>query len=159
MLRDYRNPLLTKSMNLLIFDAASAHNATPMHPWLALVLTLCAVALTLVLVPAILAVRRTAERAERVLAVAEHDLGPLLTQIQAMAEDLQQTSKEARSELARMGALAERIEDLADGVSRVVTALAALTRAGQLVGVAAGLKTGFDAFLHRFRKPSGDNDE
>lgn len=130
-----------------------------MQPWALLVLVLCAVVLTLVAVPALLALRRAAERAERVLASAEMELGPLLGQVQGLVDELRMLSKEARSEIVRVGALAERVQDLTEGVSRVLSAVAGLTRVGQVVGMVAGLKTGLDVFLHRLRKPSGENDE
>jgi hypothetical protein len=68
-------------------------------------------------------------------------------------------SQEGREEVARVAALTDRAEDLAGGVARVVSALAGLSRAGQLVGVVAGVKTGLDVFLHRFRKQEGDHHE
>jgi hypothetical protein len=40
-----------------------------------------------------------------------------------------------------------------------MSAIAGLTRAGQLVGVAASIKTGLDVFLHRLRKQQGENHE
>jgi hypothetical protein len=128
-----------------------------MHPWAQVLLVLCAVVLTVVLVPAIVALRRAGERSERLLAVAEQELGPLLGQLQSLVDELRMFSKEARSEFARMGELTERIHDLTDGVNRTLSGLAGLTRVGQLVGLAAGLKTGLDVFLHRLRKPPGDN--
>jgi hypothetical protein len=130
-----------------------------MHLWAQVVLVVCAVVLTVVLVPALLALRRAGERAERLLAIAEMELGPLLGQVQGLADELGTFSKEARSEIVRVGALAERLLDATEGISRLLTALAGLTRAGQLVGIAAGLKTGVDVFLHRLRKPSGENHE
>src|SRR5688572_9770813 len=102
-----------------------------MQLWAQVVLVVCVVVLTVVLVPAILALRRAAERTERLLAIAEMELGPLLGQLQGMVDELRTFSKETRSEIARVGALAERIQDMTDGISRVLTALAGLTRAGQ----------------------------
>jgi hypothetical protein len=130
-----------------------------MHPWAQAVLVLCVVALTVVLVPAIVALRRAGERSERLLAVAEQELGPLLGQLQSLVDELRMFSKEARSEFARVGELTERIHDMTEGVGRALAGLAGLTRAGQLLGVAASIKTGIDVFLHRLRKPSGDKHE
>lgn len=146
-------------MNLLTFDVSSVDNLTPMQLWAQVVLVACAVALAVVLVPAILALRRAAERAERLMAIAEMELGPLLGQSQGLVDELRTFSKEARGEIARVGALAERIQDMTDGISRVLTAVAGLTRAGQVIGMAASLKSGVDMFLHRMRKPSGERHE
>jgi hypothetical protein len=128
-----------------------------MHTWAQAVIVACVVAVTVVLVPTLIALRRAAERGERVLAAAERDLGPLTEHLKILVDEFQSLSRDARAEVARVGALAERAEDVAVGVGRVLSAVAGLTRAGQLVGVAAGLKTGLDVFLHRLRKQEGDN--
>ena len=123
-----------------------------MLPWLQILLALCVVAITIALVPTLLALRRTSERAERVLALAEQELRPLV-------DELRELSRQARGEMVRVGALTERVEDVAEGLGRVLSAVSGLTRAGQLVGVAAGLKTGLDVFLHRLRRNQGENHE
>jgi len=128
-----------------------------MHPWAQAAIVVCVVAVTVALVPALLAIRRAAERGERVLAAAERDLGPLTEHVKALVEEFRSLSHDTRVEVARMGALADRAEDVASGIARVLGAVAGLTRAGQLVGVAAGIKTGLDVFLHRLRKQGGDH--
>lgn len=130
-----------------------------MHPWVQITLAVCAVVVTVALVPALVALRRAGERAERVLALAEQELRPLAAEVRGLVEESRALSHEARGEVARVGALAERIVDLSGGLGRVLAAVAGLTRAGQIVGVAAGLKTGLDVFLHRLRKQQGANDE
>src|SRR5262245_6837557 len=128
-----------------------------MQPWAQAVIVLCVVAVTIALVPALLALRRVTERGERVLAVLERDLVPLTERFKELVDEFRSLSHDARTELARVAMLADRAEDVASNVRRVLNALAGLTRAGQLVGVAAGIKTGLDVFLHRFRKQEGDN--
>jgi uncharacterized protein YoxC len=130
-----------------------------MQLWAQIVVVVCVVALTVVLVPMVLALRRAVERLENVLALTERELQPLAEQVQALVEDLRVTSQDAREELERLGALAERGQELSDGLGRVLSAISGLTRAGQLVGVAAGLKSGLDMFLHRLRKDRGENNE
>ncbi|HEY7647597.1 MAG TPA: hypothetical protein VID04_01230 [Methylomirabilota bacterium] len=130
-----------------------------MHLWAQIVVVVCVVALTVVLVPTVLVLRRAAERLEGVLALAERELQPLAEQLQALIVDLRGMSGEVREELERLGTLAERASELSDGLGRVLAAVSGLTRAGQLVGVAAGLKTGLDMFLHRLRKDRGENNE
>lgn len=128
----------------------------PMTLWAQLLLVLCAVAVTVVLVPALLALRRASERAEHVLAQVEREFGPLAGQLQHLIDDLRALSQDVRGEVARVGALAARAEEVSRGLGRVLSAAAGLTRAGQLVGVAAGLKTGLDVFLNRLRRHQGD---
>src|SRR5438093_284472 len=68
-------------------------------------------------------------------------------------------TREAGRELERIGAVAEKVESVADGFARLVGVLGGLTRAGQIVGVAAGVKKGVEAFVHRLRKEQGDDHE
>jgi uncharacterized protein YoxC len=146
-------------MNLLTFTANSDDNSALMHLWAQIVVVVCVVALTVVLVPTVLVLRRAAERLEGVLALAERELQPLAEQLQALIVELRAMSGDVREELERLGTLAERAGELSDGLGRVLAAVSGLTRAGQLVGVAAGLKSGLDMFLHRLRKDRGENNE
>ena len=129
-----------------------------MPPWVVWVLLACAVALTVTLIPTILALRRTLRRAEVVLTIAEQELRPLIGQAHALTEDVRLLTREARQEIERVADLTERVSAAAEGLSRVVTGLAGLTRAGQLIGMAAGLKRGFDVFVQRLSKEQGDHD-
>jgi uncharacterized protein YoxC len=121
-------------------------------PWLSIVIALCLIAVTAVLVPAVLALRRVAVRTERVLAIVESDLRPTLDRAQALVEELQALSKDVRVEVESLGALTRRVSDLARGSAQLISGLAWFTRAGRLMGVAAGLKTGLDVFLGRLRR-------
>ena len=126
-----------------------------MQLWVQVVAVLCLVELTVAAVPDILALRRSAERAERLLATVEGELPPLLDAVQGLARELRGLTEEARGEVHRLALLTERAQDTVAGVGRVLGAVAGLTRAGQLVGVAAGLKAGLDVFLHRLRRQDG----
>jgi len=128
-----------------------------MPPWVITVLVACAVALTVVLVPTILALWRTLRRAEIVLTIAEQELRPLISQAHALTEDVRLLTREASQEIERVGEVTERVNAAAEGISRVASGLAGLTRAGQLIGMAAGLKRGFDVFVQRLSKEQGDH--
>ncbi len=128
-----------------------------MPPWVITVLVACAVALTVALVPTILALRRTLRRAEVVLTIAEQELRPLISQAHALTEDVRLLTREASQEIERVGEVTERVTAAADGISRVASGLAGFTRAGQLIGMAAGLKRGFDVFVKRLSKEQGDH--
>jgi hypothetical protein len=130
-----------------------------MQPWAQAVIVLCIVVVTIALVPTLIALRRAAERGEHVLGIAEQELRPVAADLRRLMDEARAFSQEGREEVARVAALTDRAEDLAGGVARVVSALAGLSRAGQLVGVVAGVKTGLDVFLHRFRKQEGDHHE
>ena len=118
--------------------------------WVQLLLSLAAFALLLALVAAVWALRRMAQRAEAVLTIIEQELRPLIGQALALTEDVRTLTREASRELERVGAVTDRVDDIATGLSRFVGTLSGLTRAGQIVGVAAGLKKGLDVFVHRF---------
>ena len=81
----------------------------------------------------------------------------LSNQAHALTEDVRTLTREAKDEIERVGIVTERVNAVADGVGRAVNGLAGLTRAGQLIGVAAGLKKGFDVFVARFAKAQGDH--
>jgi uncharacterized protein YoxC len=123
-----------------------------------MLLSLAAFALLVALVAAVWALRGVAQRAEAVLAIVEQELRPLVGQALALTEDVRGLTREAGRELERVGAVTDRVEDVATGVGRIVMTLGSLTRAGQIVGVAAGLKRGIDVFVHRLRH-QGDQHE
>jgi len=127
-----------------------------MQPWLQGLVIACLVAITIALVPAIIALRRSAERADRVLAILEGELRPLVGEVRGLVHELRGLSEEARGEMQRIGGLTDRAQDAVEGISRVLSAVTGLTRAGQLVGVAAGIKTGLEVFLHRLRRNDAD---
>src|SRR5438132_11608943 len=117
--------------------------------WVQMLLSLAAFALLLALVAAVWALRGVAQRAEAVLAIVEQELRPLIGQALALTEDVRGLTREAGRELERVGAVTARVEDVATGGGRSVLTLGSLTRAGQIVGVAARLKQGIHVFVHR----------
>ncbi len=126
--------------------------------WVQMLLSLAAFALLLALVAAVWALRGVAQRAEAVLVIVEQELRPLIGQALALTEDVRGLTREAGRELERLGAVTDRVEDVATGLGRIIMTLGSLTRAGQIVGVAAGLKKGIDVFVHRLRH-QGDHHE
>jgi uncharacterized protein YoxC len=126
--------------------------------WVQLVLSLASLALLLALVAAVWALRGVAQRAEAVLAIVEQELRPVIGQAVALTEDVRSLTRDASRELERVGAVTDRVDDIAGAVGRIVGTLSGLTRAGQIVGVAAGLKKGIDVFVQRLRQ-QGDHHE
>src|SRR5437016_4064726 len=80
-------------------------------------------------------------------------------QAQALTEDVRAVTRQAGHGLERMGALTEKVGGVAEGMGRVVTVLGGLTRAGQLVGLAAGVKKGVEVFVRHLQKNEGGNHE
>ena len=126
--------------------------------WVQLLLSLASLALLVALVAAVWALRGVAQRAEAVLAIVEQELRPVIGQAVALTEDVRSLTRDASRELERVGAVTDRVDDIAGAVGRIVGTLSGLTRAGQIVGVAAGLKKGIDVFVQRLRN-QGDHHE
>ena len=126
--------------------------------WVQLLLSLASLALLLALVAAVWALRGVAHRAEAVLAIVEQELRPVIGQAVALTEDVRALTRDASRELERVGAVTDRVDDIAGAVGRIVGMVSGLTRAGQIVGVAAGLKKGIDVFVQRMRQ-QGDHHE
>ncbi len=112
-----------------------------------LVIALCAVVLTAVLVPTLLAVKRAALRAETVLMLLEREVRPTASQLQALTEELRTLSKHAGQDLERLGVIVGRVDEATTRIARVVGFVGGFTRVGQLVGTAAGVKRGLDVFI------------
>jgi uncharacterized protein YoxC len=128
-----------------------------MLPWAQAVLIVCAVVLTAALVAAILALRRALRRTDAVLAIVEQELRPLIGQAHGLTDEMRDLTRETRREVERIGEVTEHVESAAAGASRVVVALGGLARAGQVIGLAAGLWRGVDVFVSRLRRDEGDN--
>jgi uncharacterized protein YoxC len=130
-----------------------------MSGWLTLALAMSVLAVSAALVLAILSARRTLEHVIAILTLVERELGPLATEARGLASDARGLTQETTRELRRTGEVLDQVHEAASGVARVVNAMATLTRAGQLVGIATGLRRGLDVFVERFRKNGGNHHE
>jgi uncharacterized protein YoxC len=116
------------------------------------VILACVVALTIVLISTLLQLKKTALRAESVLAQVEREIRPMVSELETLAGELQKLSRNANDNLQRIGGIVDRVEDISVQAARVVGAVGGLTRIGQYAGMAAGLKRGVEVFLHRLRE-------
>jgi uncharacterized protein YoxC len=116
------------------------------------VILACVVALTLVLISTLLSLRKTALRAESVLAQVEREIRPMASELETLTGELQKLSRNANDNLQRIGGIVDRVEDISVQTARVVGAVGGLTRIGQYAGMAAGVKRGVEVFLHRLRE-------
>jgi uncharacterized protein YoxC len=128
-----------------------------MQPWVQVVLVACAVALTAAVIAAVLALRRVFGRAAAVLEIVEQELRPVIGQVHGLTDEVRELTHETRREVVRIGEVTDQVQTVAEGLARVVSGLAGLTRAGQLVGLAAGLRRGVDVFVHRLRREQGEH--
>jgi uncharacterized protein YoxC len=111
-----------------------------MLPLAQVVIVACVVVLTAALVSTLLALRKTALRAESVLQLVEREILPMASQIESLSNELRTLSRHANDELERVGVVVRRVEELSGKVARLLIALSGFTRAGQVVGIAAGVR-------------------
>jgi hypothetical protein len=146
-------------MNLLTFIERTPDNLLPMPTWFYYVLAICIVALAAALVAAIVSLAGAIRRAERVLRAVEgeleRDVPPLLVGVRELTDELRLLTHGATAELDRIGQITGRVQEVADAAAGLLTALSGLTKAGQLIGIVAGVKAFVNAFSHRLRKPRG----
>jgi hypothetical protein len=141
----------------LTFLAIIADHRRLMQPWVQAAFALGFLVLIAVLAMTLLSVRRAVVRAEAVLGIVEQELRPLVAETHAVLGELRALTRQANREMDRIGSIGERVEEVAAGVGRLVGALGGLTRVGQVLGLAAGLKKGIDVFLYRYGKGQGDH--
>ncbi|HEX9746910.1 MAG TPA: DUF948 domain-containing protein [Methylomirabilota bacterium] len=115
------------------------------------VILACVVALTIVLMSTLLSIKKTALRAESVLAQVEREIRPMASELETLTGELQKLSRNANDNLQRIGGIVDRVEDISVQAARLVGAVAGLTRIGQYAGMAAGVKRGVEVFLHRLK--------
>jgi uncharacterized protein YoxC len=125
--------------------------------WFRIVLALCAVALTCALVGVLLSLKRVLDRAGGVLTVVETEIRPTAAEARALTSEMRTLSRHLQDEIDAVGLVIERVRGLVDGLSRVVTGLAGLTRAGQVIGIAAGVRKGIEVFVERWRSRPGES--
>ena len=115
------------------------------------VIVTCIVVLSAVLVSTLLALKKTALRAESVLHEVEREIRPLASQIESLTTEIRTLSHHANEELDRVAVVVRRLEDVSLKVARLLGVIGGLTRVGQYAGVAAGVKKGLDVFLRRLQ--------
>ena len=122
-----------------------------MTPWAQAVVVICVVVVTAALVITLLSLRKTAVRAESVLHLVERELRPMASQLESLAAEIKTLARNANQELERVSVIVSRLDDLTLRAARLLGAVGGFTRAGQMVGVAAGLKKGLDVFIGRMK--------
>ena len=122
-----------------------------MKPVAAAIIVLCVVVVSAVLVWTLVALRKTALRAESVLSVVEREIRPMLGQLESLIAELRDLSQGAREELSKIRVVVRQAEDVSITVSKLILAVGGLTRIGQYVSLAAGVKKGLDVFVRRLK--------
>ena len=122
-----------------------------MTPVAVAIIVVCVVVVSAVLVWTLLALRKTALRAESVLRMVEREIWPVLGQIEHLIAELRDLSQGAKEELSKIRVVVRRAEDVSITVSKVLLAVGGLTRIGQYVSLAAGVKKGLNVFVRRLK--------
>jgi uncharacterized protein YoxC len=133
------------------FKDPSGHTPRPMTPAPVAILVVCVVVVSVVLISTLLALRKTALRAENVLSVVEQGMRPMLGQLEALIAELRDLSQGANEELSKIRVVVRRAEDVSITVSKAVVAVGGLTRFGQYVSLALGVKKGLEVFVRRLK--------
>jgi len=116
------------------------------------ILTLCAIAITVALVTVLFSLKRLIERGEAVLALVEREIRPTASQLGALTEELRWVSHQVTLELARIGLITRRLEDITATIAKVVGVVGGIAQVTRLGGVAIGLQRGLGVFLSRLKK-------
>lgn len=115
------------------------------------ILVVCVVAITIALVPTLLAIWRAANRAEAVLGEVERQVRPLSAEVEALTREVRGLSHQATVEMERVSSVLRGLEDVSLKVGRLAGFALGVTRVGQMAGLAAGLKRGASVFVSRLR--------
>jgi uncharacterized protein YoxC len=125
-----------------------------MTPLAQAVVVICIVVLSAVLASTLLALKKTALRAESVLQQVEREIRPLASQLESLTAELRELSRSANEEMKRISLVVRRAEDLSAKLSKLVGVVAGLTRIGQYASVVAGVRKGLDVFVGRLKTKS-----
>src|SRR3546814_5019443 len=88
----------------------------------------CSSDLTIVLISTLLSIKKTAARAESVLAQVEREVRPMASELESLTGELQKLSRNANDNLQRIGGIVDRVEDISVQAARVIGAVGGLTR-------------------------------
>ena len=103
-----------------------------MNPLVVVVLSVCAVGITIALVAVLISLKRLIERTESVMTLVEREIRPTASQLGALAEELRGVSHQVTLELQRIGMITRRLEEITDTVAKVVGLVGGITRLGRL---------------------------
>jgi uncharacterized protein YoxC len=118
-----------------------------MNPLAVAIVVICVVAITVPLVLALLALRRVLKRADVVLGLIEREIRPMAAQLGALTEEIRGLSHQVTLEVERLVVVTRHLDEITTTVAKIVTAIAGISRVGQIVGLAVGLRRGLGVFV------------
>jgi hypothetical protein len=122
-----------------------------MNPLAVAIVVICVVAITVSLVLALLALRRVLKRSEVVLGLIEREIRPMAAQLGALTEEIRGLSHQVTLEVERLVVVTRQLEEITTTVGKIVAAIAGISRVGQIVGLAVGLRRGLGVFVSRLK--------
>jgi uncharacterized protein YoxC len=122
-----------------------------MNPLAVAIVVICVVAITVSLVLALLALRRVLKRADVVLGLIEREIRPMAAQLGALTEEIRGLSHQVTLEVERLVVVTRHLDEITTTVGKIVAAIAGISRVGQIVGLAVGLRRGLGVFVSRLK--------
>ena len=122
-----------------------------MNPLAVAIVVICVGAITVSLVLALLALRRVLKRADVVLGLIEREIRPMAAQLGALTEEIRGLSHQVTLEVERLVVVTRHLDEITTTVGKIVTAIAGISRVGQIVGLAVGLRRGLAVFVSRLK--------
>jgi hypothetical protein len=75
----------------------------------------------------------------------------MAAQLGALTEEIRGLSRQVTLEVERIGVVTRRLDEITAAVAKIVTAVSGLSRIGQVVGLAGGLRRGLEVFVSRLK--------
>jgi hypothetical protein len=122
-----------------------------MTPLAQAVVVICVAVVSAVLIATLLALRRTALRADSVLQHVEREIRPMVSQLDALTAEMTGLSRSANEEMKRVGVVVRRADEISGKVSGLVGGLVAMTRYGQYAALLGGVRKGLEVFVGRLK--------
>jgi uncharacterized protein YoxC len=134
------------------FTHPSSHTRHAMTPVAVVIIVLCVAVVSGVLVWTLLALKKTALRAESVLGLLEREVRPMASELEGLLTEVRSLTGRANKEMERVSAIVKRAEDVSAQASRLAQAVGGFTKVGQAVALLIGLKRGANIFVKRLKQ-------
>ncbi len=109
------------------------------------------------LVPVMIQVRKTVEESERLLATMNHDLPPLIGEIRALSQNMNEATKQARGGVEHAATLLHAVGEVGESVQHMHNAVKGSSGSmlTNVASVVAGFKAATQVMKERFREEGG----
>jgi predicted PurR-regulated permease PerM len=122
---------------------------------LALIATMVFVLVAIFLIPLLIQIKNTVQKADEFLGLTQRELLPLMRDLREMSEHLKKISRETEQDMVRMRPLFESLEEVGGLLHRGTEFLQGDV-VGKSVGTWMGIKAASRVFLNQLKKRGGD---